>query len=89
MDSRGVRLFEEYTIVETDEAGPVPEPAPVAPGTSNSSHVFSTPQSQASSQGAGDEEGRDLSKVGLFVVREVALVCGGVVGGGEDDGMTR
>jgi hypothetical protein len=53
-----------------------------APGTSDSSLGFSTPQSQASSQGAGEVEGEDLSKVGLFVVRKVDDVCGGTVGGG-------
>jgi hypothetical protein len=42
--------------------------------------VFSTPNSQATTQ-VGEEEGnRDLSKVGFFCVGEVDEICGGIVG---------
>ena len=91
MDSRGVRVFDEVTFGGRAKGVPVLEPASVATGTSDSSHVFSTPQSRGSTQEAGDWDSGDGSKVGLFVVREVALVCGGVVGGngGRRDGSLK
>jgi hypothetical protein len=61
-------------------------PIVASDGTSGSSHVFSTPKSQATTQVGDDSGGRDLSKVGLLCVRDVDDICRGVVGKLDGDG---
>jgi hypothetical protein len=60
-------------------------------GTSDSSHVFSFPVSQATTQVEPDIGVGGLSKVGLFCVQEESDICCGVVGkvNGEGRGALR
>ena len=69
-------------LLSTPQDCPIEQLVLVAPGTSDSSIVFSTPQSWALTQEAGNGDGGDMPKVGLFVVKEVPVVCGGTIGGG-------
>jgi hypothetical protein len=92
MSTRGAsRLFTGIRLDDDDEVEevfPSTQRPPIAAsdGTSGSSHVFSTPNSHATTQ-VGDGEGnRDLSKVGLFCVRDVDEICGGIVGKVDGNG---
>jgi hypothetical protein len=92
MSTRGAsRLFTGIRLDDDDEVEEVfpstrRQPIVASDGTSGSSHVFSTPKSQATTQ-VGEEEGvRDLSKVGLFCVADVDDICGGLVGKGDGNG---
>jgi hypothetical protein len=92
MSTRGAsRLFTGIRLDDDDEVEevlPSTQRPPIAAsdGTSGSSHVFSTPNSHATTQ-VGDGDGnRDLSKVGLFFVRDVDEICGGIVGKVDGNG---
>jgi hypothetical protein len=80
MATRG-RLFTGIRIDDVEEDGGV---AP-SDGTSDSSHVLSTPVSQTT-QVESDVGVGGLSKVGLFCVREGSEVCCGVVGKADGEG---
>jgi hypothetical protein len=86
MATRG-RLFTGIRIDDVEEDGGVPP----SDGTSDSSHVFSTPVSQTTTQVEPDVGVGGLSKVGLFCVWEESDICCGVVGkvDGEGGGAPR
>jgi hypothetical protein len=96
MSTRGAScLFTAIRIddTEADEEMIPPQRRPIvaSDGTSGSSHVFSTPKSQATTQVGEDAGVRGLSKVGLFCVRDVDAICGGIVGkvDGDSGGAAR
>jgi hypothetical protein len=97
MSTRGTsQLFAGVRLDDRDsKEGVVPptrrQPVIASDGTSGSSHVFSTPKSQVTTQVDDEEGGRGLSKVGLFCVCDARDVCGGVVGkvDGESGGAVR
>jgi hypothetical protein len=76
------RLFTSIRIDNVEEDGGVLP----SDGTSNSSHMFSTPVSQATTQVEPDIGVGGLSKVGLFCVQEESEVCCGVVGKVDGEG---
>jgi hypothetical protein len=81
----GIRLDDDQD--NSEEVVPR-RPILASDGTSGSSHVFSMPKSQATTQVEEDKDSRGLSKVGLFYVCNVDDICGGVVGkvNGESGG---
>jgi hypothetical protein len=81
MATRG-HLFTGIRIDDVEEdRGVLP-----SDGTSNSSHLFSTPVSQATTQVEQDMGVGGLSKVGLFCVREESDICCGVIRKADREG---